>query len=179
MLTEVGAFRFGRRLRRALSERYEADALPRRWRFVTNLPTGPLGKRSTDAVARLFEDNRLIAGTARPHDPEIRAVRREADGADFDLFIPSDIAYVDGHFPDAPIVPGVALVHWAVKFAAQHLDFPLETAQAFQVKFRRLILPGIAITLSLRRGRKSETLLFQYTLAKQILSSGSILMGDV
>jgi hypothetical protein len=179
LLAELGAFRFSRRLRRALSQTYEADALPRRWRFVTDLPVGSLGKRSASAVACLFEESHVMTGRVRPREPEIQAVRRRGDGADFDLVIPSDLAYVEGHFPNAPIVPGVALIHWAVKFAARHLDFPLESAQAFQVKFRRVTVPGSAVTLSLRRARNPERLIFEYTSAKRVLSSGSIAMDPV
>jgi acyl-CoA synthetase (AMP-forming)/AMP-acid ligase II len=179
ILANVGAFRFNRILRQALAARYETDELPRRWRFVTDLPSGPLGKRDSGAITRLFERNPVVGRKTPPHEPEIRAVRRRADGADFDLFIPSDLAYVEGHFPNAPIVPGVALIHWAVKFAARHLDFPLETAQAFQVKFRRVTLPGIPVTLSLRRTSKPDRLIFEYTSATRVLSSGSVAMDIV
>jgi acyl-coenzyme A synthetase/AMP-(fatty) acid ligase len=50
-----GAFRLGRRLRRDLSGTLPAAALPRRWRFVSELPTGPLGKASAADLAALFD----------------------------------------------------------------------------------------------------------------------------
>src|ERR1700730_4079147 len=123
----------------ALSRTCPAD----RWVSATAAPSPGLSKGTP-----------VLAQKPPPHGPEIGPVRRRADGADFALFIPSDLAYVEGHFPNAPIVPGVALIHWAVKFAARHLDFPLETAQAFQVKFRRVTLPGIPVSVSLRRRSK-------------------------
>ena len=54
-LARCGEFYLGRRLRRELSRKLPSAALPRRWRFVPALPTGPLGKTSTTALAALFD----------------------------------------------------------------------------------------------------------------------------
>jgi acyl-coenzyme A synthetase/AMP-(fatty) acid ligase len=54
-LATSGAFRLGRRLRRELAASLPATALPRRWRFVSQLPTGPLGKVSATDLAALFD----------------------------------------------------------------------------------------------------------------------------
>src|SRR5262249_12517578 len=139
-------------------------------------PSGPLGKRGSGAIANLFEESDVSGVSVPPHEPQVRAIRPQADGADFDLFIPSNLLYVEGHFPNAPIVPGVALIDWAVKFASQHLNVSVETAQVFQVKFRRISLPGAPVTLSLRRTRKPDRLTFEYTSADRVLSSGIIHM---
>jgi len=54
-LADCGAFRLGRRLRRDLAWSLAEAALPRRWRFVKQLPTGPLGKISAADLAALFD----------------------------------------------------------------------------------------------------------------------------
>ena len=54
VLAAEGAFRFGRRLRRALAETLAPAVIPRRWRFVDTLPTRALGKRDAAALAALF-----------------------------------------------------------------------------------------------------------------------------
>jgi len=113
----------------------------------------------------------------RPTEPEIRVVRTLADGAEFNLFIPADLAYVDGHFPQVPIVPGVALIDWAVKLAARHLNFPIESAQAFRVKFSRIAIPNTTVTLSLRHTGPWRRLNFQYSMGMEVLSAGSITMN--
>jgi len=117
------------------------------------------------------------AQPVRPTEPEIRVVRTLADGAEFDLFIPPDLAYLDGHFPYMPIVPGVALIDWAVKLAARHLKFPIDSAQAFRVKFRRIAIPNTVVTLSLRHTAPWRRLNFQYSSGVEILSAGSIIMN--
>lgn len=56
-LSDKGAFRLTRLLRRQLAATQEAAGLPRRWRFVEAMPTGPMGKRATGALAALFREN--------------------------------------------------------------------------------------------------------------------------
>jgi acyl-coenzyme A synthetase/AMP-(fatty) acid ligase len=173
VLAEIGAFRFGRRLRRALTETQDLAGLPRRWRFVDALPSDTLGKRRASDIIRLFGGDDLTT-PVRPTEPEIRVIRPLADGAEFDLFISADIACLDGHFPQMPIVPGVALIDWAVKLAARHLNFPIDSAQAFRVKFRRITIPNTVVTLSLRHTGPWRRLNFQYSSGAEILSVGSI-----
>src|SRR5215471_1598993 len=120
------------------------------------------------------ESDLTNAQHARPTEPEIRVVRMLADGAEFDLFIPPDLAYLDGHFPQMSIVPGVALIDWAVKLAARHLNFPIDSAQAFKVKFRRIAIPNTVVTLSLRHAGPWRRLNFQYNSGVDILSVGSV-----
>lgn len=54
-LRTLGAFRFGRLLRRELSPTLEPTCQPRRWRFVEHIPSGPLGKRNDAAIRALFD----------------------------------------------------------------------------------------------------------------------------
>ncbi len=178
VLAEIGAFRFCRRLRRALTDMQDPAGLPRRWRVVDALPSGALGKRRASDILRLFGGSDVTSTQpVRPTEPEIRVVRTLADGAEFNLFIPADLAYVDGHFPQVPIVPGVALIDWAVKLAARHLNFPIESAQAFRVKFSRIAIPNTTVTLSLRHTGPWRRLNFQYSMGMEVLSAGSITMN--
>jgi acyl-coenzyme A synthetase/AMP-(fatty) acid ligase len=56
-LSELGGFRFGRLLRRALADRFEPAALPRQWRFVDELPLRAMGKlRDADLLALFAGD---------------------------------------------------------------------------------------------------------------------------
>ncbi|WP_431855369.1 AMP-binding protein [Azospirillum sp.] len=169
-LSAIGAFRFGRLLRRELSATQEPAGLPRRWRFVPRLPDGALGKRRHADIAALFEETAVT----RPTAPDVRAVRPLADGVELDLFIPGDLAQLEGHFPGMPIVPGVAQIDWAVAFANAHLGLGIEAAQAFQVKFRRVTVPDTQVTLALRHNPARRRLSFEYRCGDEPLSSGSI-----
>lgn len=174
-LADLGAFRFGRLLRRELSAVQEPAGLPRRWRFVSRLPDGALGKRRQADIAALFQETALSEiATHRPTAPDVRAVRPLADGVELDLFIPGGLAQLDGHFPGMPIVPGVAQIDWAVMFANAHLGLGIEAAQSLQVKFRRVTVPDTLVTLALRHAPARRRLTFEYRCGDETLSSGSI-----
>ena len=54
-IARTGKFRFERLLRRELATVHGASAWPRHWRFVTNIPVDPMGKRRAGDLAMLFE----------------------------------------------------------------------------------------------------------------------------
>ena len=174
-LANTDAFRFGRTLRRALARTQPAEGQPRRWRFVDQLPLGPLGKRQNANLAILFEEADVtISRASRPLEPEVLGIRQIASGVELDLHISPALAYLDGHFPGQPIVPGVALVDWAIILAERHLGVPLQAATKFSVKFRRMTLPGYRPVLTLRYVTGRSRLDFEYRYEQQILTSGSI-----
>ena len=174
-LAEVGPFRFGRRLRKELSAVLEPAGIPRRWRFVTALPTGPLGKVRMEDVLALFDDRHDAGSRDRPQEPDLYAVRRGERWVELDLFNRPDLLQLDGHFPAMAIVPGVAQLDWAVKMAARFLDLPLPVATNFQVKFHRLTLPRTTVTLRLEHDAERRRLQFEYRKPnQQVLTSGSV-----
>jgi len=184
-LSDLGPFRFGRLLRRELAATQEPAGLPRHWRFVETMPQGALGKRVPADLLTLFKgDGAMIAeetvGGAhpqRPTEPVIRAVRDSGEGVELDLYLPGDLAQVDGHFPGLPIVPGVALIDWAVTLGARH-GIPVEVARDFQVKFRRVTVPDSAVTLSLRHMAARRRMAFEYRAGDETLTSGTIALDD-
>jgi acyl-coenzyme A synthetase/AMP-(fatty) acid ligase len=169
-LSRRGAFRLGRILRQSLAARHEAAAMPRRWRFVPALPTGPLGKVRQEDLLALFN--------AKKREPDLLAVRRSGRDLELDLFNGTDLAQLDGHFPGMPIVPGVAQIDWAVKLAERHMGVPLSSAQTYQVKFHRLTLPGMAVTLRLTHDEDRQRLSFTYLRGDDVLTSGVIRLAS-
>jgi acyl-CoA synthetase (AMP-forming)/AMP-acid ligase II len=175
ILSDTDAFRFGRRLREGLASNNPSAGLPRRWRFVDRLPVDALGKRRACDLAGLFADGPTgVQRPQKPTMPEVRGMRAVADGTELDLVVPSDLAYLEGHFPGLPIVPGVALIDWVVELAARHLAVPVEVGQTFAVKFRRVIGPGEPVTLSLRYLATRSQLGFEYRTDQQTLAGGTI-----
>ncbi len=56
-LDEIGNFRFSRLLRSELALTHEAAGIPRRWRFVHELPAQGLGKRRDADICALFDED--------------------------------------------------------------------------------------------------------------------------
>jgi hypothetical protein len=166
-IAEIGAFRFQRELRAALARQHDRAALPRRWRIVDALPVDALGKRPQRVLAALFDL------PPRPTEPVLRGEQRTESGIELALGVPGDLAQLAGHFPSQPIVPGVALIDWAVRLAARHLGLDVDAARRFRVKFHRPLRPGMSVTLSLRRVA-AERLAFAYREGEALLSAGEI-----
>ena len=177
-LASFGAFRLGRRLRHELSATFATAALPRRWRFVRQLPVGPLGKVSAPDLAGLFDSADVEAlSAASKIEPDVLACRPVADGVEFDLHISSDLALLAGHFPGLPIVPGVCLIDWAVRFAGRHVGFLQDGAPRLQIKFRRVLQPDCEVKLTLRR-ISDRRIGFEYRRFDTVYSSGTITSED-
>lgn len=97
--------------------------------------------------------------------------------ADYLLFVPPDLVWFDGHFDDTPVIPGVVLVHWASQFAATVFERCRFTGEARQLKFRRLLLPGVTLTLNLTIDREKGQLGFTFHSAHGEHCSGSLLLA--
>ncbi|MFJ3009856.1 AMP-binding protein [Pseudomonas fluorescens] len=178
VLSDAGLFALreqGRRslteaLRKHLSQHCEALALPRRWRLVRQLPLNSQGKLPQADIEAL-----LLA--PRPKAPEVLE-QLETDGEwSLQLSVPPDLAYFSGHFPKAPVLPGVVQVEWALKLGQQLLNLPGKFAGMEVLKFQQLVRPGDEIQLHLRFDPERGKLYFAYRNDTATCSSGRILLG--
>jgi len=157
-------------LRHHLSGYCAAIALPRRWRFVEQLPLNAQGKIVNAQVMQILQQER----------PKLPIVEQVA-GADLSwqlqLKIPQDLTYFSGHFPTAPVLPGVVQVDWAMHFARQYMSLPSDFLGMEVLKFQQLIRPADAVLLSLRFEPEKNKLYFSFTVADKACSSGRILLA--
>lgn len=157
-------------LRRHLSEHCETLALPRRWRWLRQLPLNAQGKLPQAEVEAL-----LMA--PRPKTPEVLE-QVETDGEwNLQLVVPPDLAYFSGHFPTAPVLPGVVQVDWAMSLGRQLLDLPTRFVGMEVLKFQQLVRPGDQVQLHLRFDRERGKLYFAYRNDTAACSSGRIVLG--
>lgn len=158
-------------LRRHLSKHCETLALPRRWRWLRQLPLNAQGKLPQAEVEAL-----LMA--PRPKAPDVLA-QVETDGEwSLQLVVPPDLAYFSGHFPTAPVLPGVVQVDWALSLGRQLLDLPPRFVGMEVLKFQQLVRPGDDIQLHLRFDRERGKLYFAYRNDTAACSSGRIVLGE-
>lgn len=158
------------RLREHLAGHCEALALPRRWRLLRRLPGNAQGKLPQRLVDELLH-------APRSRDPEV-LTRSEAEGEQrFQLEIPPDLAHFPGHFPQAPVLPGVVQVQWAQQLGRQVFDLPPRFGGMEVLKFQQLLRPGDTCQLALRWDAKRGKLYFAFSRDEAACSSGRILLG--
>ncbi|GHB16108.1 AMP-binding protein [Salinicola rhizosphaerae] len=136
------------RLRRALAARFEAQSLPRYWRFVTDWPSNAQGKLSAEIRRRLFldlDDRRA---------PRWLGEHIEDGAWRLTLEVPEHCAYLDGHFDGQPVLPGVALIHWTMQAAQRLLGAETTFAGVERLRFPTLLLPGDRFEMTLEHRLK-------------------------
>jgi 3-hydroxymyristoyl/3-hydroxydecanoyl-(acyl carrier protein) dehydratase len=112
----------------------------------------------------------------RKIEPQVLACRQTSDGVEFDLRIDADLAPLAGHFPGLPVVPGVCLLDWVVRFSVHHLALLQDGATQFQIKFRSVLQPDRDVTLRLRR-LSGGRVQFDYRHLETVYASGTVSPG--
>jgi len=114
--------------------------------------------------------------------PEILAERRPSDAqVELDLRVPPDLGCFAGHFPGAPVLPGVVQIDWCVRLARERFapgGAHFSNFRALeQIKFLAPILPSAQVSLLLESRNGGERLRFVYSARERKFSSGTIVFG--
>jgi acyl-CoA synthetase (AMP-forming)/AMP-acid ligase II/3-hydroxymyristoyl/3-hydroxydecanoyl-(acyl carrier protein) dehydratase len=166
-LSEKGAFRLSRDMRRALAASIESSERPKHWRF-SPIPVDRQGKRVKSALRGLFD-------RAPPQVLGRAEVSRAGfDAAEISIEFTPDMLWFEGHFPGEPVLAGIAQVHLATLWAENLWGWKPTGAALSQVKFRRILRPGDRVMLRLQR--VGPRLKFSYQLNDVVASEGMI--GD-
>ena len=154
-------------LRALVAPHVERVALPRQWRYVERLPQNAQGKSTQQQLALLF----------RPVVPALEWLQRDAQQARARWQVAAELLVFDGHFPDAPLVPGVAQLHWVEWTARQAFALPLHFLRADVLKFQLAILPGAAVDVALDWHADKAALHFSLTSGQGTHASGRLFWG--
>ncbi len=106
--------------------------------------------------------------------PEIIEQQCEADHASLVIRVDHGLACLRGHFPDLPVVPGVAQLHWAIHFGQQLFALSDEVNGIEAVKYQELMQPGMVATLTLRYDQVKQKLTFTIADDHRRFSSGRV-----
>lgn len=164
---EAGKAALNARLRGLLAGQVEAAVLPRRWRYRWAMPSNSQGKTTEQALQALFD----------PRRPEARLLGRDAGQAQLRLAVSASCPYFDGHFAQAPILPGVAQIDWAVAFGRELFALPAQFLRLEAIKFQQVIVPASEVDLSLEFNAERASLGFRYHSAAGQHASGRIVFG--
>jgi hypothetical protein len=94
------------------------------------------------------EVDRLLQAP-RPDRATLLAEHEHAGGWKLTLQLPLELIHFDGHFPQAPVLPGVLQVAWALALAAPRLGTSTHCREMEALKFQRVLHPGDRVELSL------------------------------
>ena len=172
LLLEAGRKKLIQGYKQLLAKHFEAIVIPRRWRFVEEMPYNRQGKLPLQNLQALFEPG--SDGLDLPH-----IINREISDDELHLrcLIPDNLIYFDGHMPARPILAGIVQVHWATQFAHRWLSVQGRFNCLEAVKFQQVILPHYEVSISLKYNRQNDKLSFKFESDKGVHSSGRICFG--
>lgn len=165
MLHRHGKAALDRQMREALARELEAVMLPRRIRYLAEVPATAEGKVESNRLRAAFDEN------ARRR-PTVHAVAAKDEGVELDLALDPDLLAFEGHFPERRILPGVALLHWVLLLAHDNLKTPLHAGVLPSIKFMKILAPKERLQLSL--ARKASHVEYVCTRAGVTASKGRI-----
>lgn len=106
--------------------------------------------------------------------PEIISIAQDAQQVRIEILIPRNLAWFEGHFPDCAILPGVIQTHWAIEFGRKYCAIAGQFQALSNVKFMRIIAPGMHLTLELKFDAAANALHFHYLDGKTACSAGAV-----
>jgi 3-hydroxymyristoyl/3-hydroxydecanoyl-(acyl carrier protein) dehydratase len=104
--------------------------------------------------------------------PTIVEERRSAERCELEILVEAGNPWFQGHFPQFAILPGVVQIGWAEYYARTLYGFDGSIAALEQVKFKRPILPGARLTLTLKPDLTARKLRYEYRDAEASYSAG-------
>ena len=164
MVEVKGKLNLVNNIRELLKGKVNSISIPRRWRFVDDFPRNGLGKITKNEVSELFSS-------------ELKApivVSRTINGSTIELLLdmPRSLLCFNGHFDKFPVVPGVALIEWAITYAKSYFYQDCIFIGMSQVKFLKFIMPNQIVRLKLYYDSSTLSLRFQYQNLDNIFSTG-------
>lgn len=139
---------------------------PKKWRFLTNLPTNERGKIDGTRVKEWFNTNVTY--------PNIVKLENDGQNAEITLIFPKNSNFFKGHFPDFPILPGVVQLFFAKEFARDIFNLYFVPQKVKKVKFSSIIKPEMKVKLVLTRNEKSIE--YKYIDEEKTFSSGTFVL---
>lgn len=165
-LKKYGKLNLNKYFKTLLSSYFDALLLPKRFRYVEEIPVNTQGKYIPALLEKLFERDIKY--------PKILSSRLSDDLTEcvLEIHIPTALIYFIGHFADMPILPGVVQIDWAIHFSAQFMGVDKKNIGNIpQVKFTKIILPDTTLFLSLKR--EENKIKFRYFDDASAYSSGT------
>lgn len=163
-LQQLGKSVFVGHLKQQLKDRLETIAIPRQWRFLSQLPQNSQSKLNKSYLQTLFKS--ML-------QPVVLSQSQSSDDYILSLEFPPELACFKGHFPTQPIYPGVGQIGFLQHFA-KSIWSDLNWCQGYeQLKFQNLIRPYAIVQLKL--SRKEHKVSFELRDSEQILASGRLL----
>ncbi len=150
-------------LRQRLLPLFPKGTVPKKYRFVHELPRNAQGKVQAAKLREAFEMNLV--------EPFVSQVVRTDAAWRAHLVFDADAPYFEGHFPGFAVLPGVVQLGMAHHFAELFLRRAFTLTCVKKMKFTHVIVPGDDVVLSLEKKAEGE-IVYEYRKGDAVCASG-------
>ncbi|MGR8980586.1 MAG: AMP-binding protein [Gammaproteobacteria bacterium] len=169
-LQKMGRTAVIRQLRKQLMQVFETVVLPRKWLFMTLLPLTPQGKIDNALLLHLLQLDPAKY-------PQLLSCRQQGNTVKLELRVRPELVYFDGHFPEHPILPGVAQLAWVERYGKIFFSIDQPFLMMEVIKFKKIIQPGALLSMTLEWKTAKGKLNFELDSATESHSSGRMVYG--
>lgn len=169
-LQQLGHFQLTQYFRQRLKDKLSLVTVPKKWRFVKQLPVNQQGKSTYIEIKALFENPELIMKKL----PKELNISVNDNTAELELIVPNDLFWFNGHFPTQPLLPGVVQLNWVIHYSEILFAQKFNIQSLEIIKFQMPILPNDTLILHINWLKEFNKLQFTYTVANKTASSGKI-----
>ena len=156
-------------IKRFLLQSQVKVALPRYWRFDTELPRNSQGKlRQQDFVQAVLTPIR------HPHSVVEQEVAENEYHVKFK--VPLDLEYFNGHFDSFHLVPGVVELRWVLDFLRK-INWLSQSPRTIEnLKFKSFLRPNDVVDITLKRDIIRQKISFSASKGDIAVASGRIVI---
>lgn len=152
-----------------LKSSFENIAIPKSWRFIEKIPVNQQSKKNQLELLKFFKSDCV--------KPDFELISHESISENeviLTCIVPKEYIYFRGHFPDFPILPGIAQIHSIVKYCKQFFAITKNPNCLANIKFKNIIFPNDSFRIKLLRNTSANTVSFTFINDDKILASGNI-----
>ena len=161
-LKTLGKRACARALRAQCQPFFPKGAVPRKFRFVRELPRNAQGKVQASAIQEIL--------ASQMAEPFMENEERTSTTYAADLTFDRDAAYFQGHFPDIAVLPGVIQLGTAHHLAEAFIGRARPLRMVKKMKFSHVLRPGETVHFTLTKKTDNE---FAYDFRKGDLPCAS------
>lgn len=174
LLQQYDSFKLSQYFRQILKDTLSLNEMPKKWRFIDNIPKNAQGKSTYIELKKLFDVPKMNRKL-----PDELTLNINQQYADIELNVPTDLFWFKGHFATQPLLPGVAQLNWVMYYAQKCFNTNLSLSSVDIIKFQCPVLPEDHLLLHLDWNKDTQKLLFSYTIitsnnTDKVASSGKL-----
>ncbi len=114
------------------------------------------------------------------HDVSLGTPKHGEDGSlSVEVYVPAAASWFDGHFPNCPVLPGIAQLGMVYDLVRQALDGPVRVVEVDRVRFKQRIAPDDRLTVVAQSRPGDGRYAFRITRDDEVVCTGAMTVANV